>query len=592
MKAQQRIDKIVESVTKRIQEEVTGLIGAGFSLSVTRKCLISKKDFFDNPAGKQVSVQLDITGGVEGAACLLMDVKDAIRLGGTLIMLPLNELEQVVSNEDYSDETKDSFGEIANIIAGSYTKVFEEMYPDPCRFIRKEQEVLLPSKVDIESDKPLPDQLLYQITSSMKLDDVEMGEMTVLLPASAFGLEQEEEEKPAEEVSLDKPAEEGREKDVLPEVKTEVVPEERSDVPVIDATKHRKRVDNLLADCQVKMQEEVSALLGVEVRLSELENRPVTKEDFFQEEVSSKQVLAHMKVTGAAEGESYFFVGLRDAIRIGGILIMLPPNELETAVAEEDFSEDATDAYNEIANIIAGVYTGFFEENYIKSLRFIRTELEQVVPVRVEVASDAPIPDQMYYMSSSILTIQGKSLGKVQMLFPLMLLQLEGLLEQGAEQGQETEKERSGKGSAITGRVEKQNSQQPPAGTGERREKGGVDILLISDDDEEAEKISSVLVRADFSVKRLSFKNNVNNYISDSLRAIFLVMHEVDEQAFGVAIKVSSSCSVPLIAAGPAWTRSKVIKAVKYGVNDILVTPASEQDVREKIEQNLVKLAA
>ena len=164
MKAQQRIDKIVESVTKRIQEEVTGLIGAGFSLSVTRKCLISKKDFFDNPAGKQVSVQLDITGGVEGAACLLMDVKDAIRLGGTLIMLPLNELEQVVSNEDYSDETKDSFGEIANIIAGSYTKVFEEMYPDPCRFIRKEQEVLLPSKVDIESDKPLPDQLHYQIT--------------------------------------------------------------------------------------------------------------------------------------------------------------------------------------------------------------------------------------------------------------------------------------------------------------------------------------------------------------------------------------------------------------------------------------------
>ena len=102
----------------------------------------------------------------------------------------------------------------------------------------------------------------------------------------------------------------------------------------------------------------------------------------------------------------------------------------------------------------------------------------------------------------------------------------------------------------------------------------------------------AVLARADFKVRKLSFKNNVNDYISDNLKAIFLVMHEVDEQAFGVAIKISSSCSVPLIAAGAAWTRSKVIKAVKYGVNDILLTPATEQDIQEKIDNNLVKLAA
>ncbi len=46
------------------------------------------------------------------------------------------------------------------------------------------------------------------------------------------------------------------------------------------------------------------------------------------------------------------------------------------------------------------------------------------------------------------------------------------------------------------------------------------------------------------------------------MKAIYLVMQDVNEQAFGVAIKVSSACSVPLIAAGPDWTRTKVIKAV------------------------------
>ena len=595
MKAQQRIDKILESVIKKIQEEVTGLIGAVLYLSGTRNSLISKDDFFDQPAGKQVAVQLAITGGVEGVGCLLIGVKDAIRLGGTLIMLPVNELEQVISNEEYGEETKDSFGEIANIISGAYTKVFEEMYPDPCRFIRKEQHVLIPLKVDIASDEPVPNHLLYQITSSMKLDDVEMGEITVLLPAAAFGLEQEagarpaedfasgqpaEEAGPAEDISSGKPAGEDKEKDVLPA--------ERPDVPVIDVNKHRRRIDSLLTDCQVKMQEEVSALLGVEVQLGELENRPVTKENFFLEEVSSTQVLAHMKVTGAAEAECYFFVGLRDAIRIGGILIMLPPAELETSIAEEEFNEDATDAYSEIANIIAGAYTRIFEEKYIKSLRFVRTELEQVVPMRVVSASDKPIPDRTYYMSSSTVTIQGKVLGKVQMLFPIMLLQLEGL-----EQKQGMEVDEPGKGATITGGREKRAASAfVPDQAGGAGEKGGDDILLISDDEGEAEKISRELKRADFSVRILSFKNNVNNYISNNLKAVFLVMHEVDEQAFGVAIKVSSSCSVPLIAAGPAWTRSKVIQAVKYGVNDILITPASEQDVREKIENNLVKLAA
>jgi len=581
MKAQQKIDKILESVTKRIQEEVTGLIGASLTLSDATNSFTSKEDFFDQPVGKQIAVKLDITGGVEGAGCLLVGIKDAIRLGGTLIMLPLHELEKVISDEGYSDEIQDSFGEIANIISGSYTKVFEEMYPDPCRFIRKEQEVLIPLKVDVESDEPVVNQLLYQITSTMKLDDVEMGDLTVLLPASAFGLEQEQETKPAEKTSRNEPAEGVKEKTVLEEEK----PDAPVGAPVIDVNKHRKRVDGLLNDCLAKMQEEVSGLLGVEVQFGGLENRPVTKEEFFLEETAGKQIVAHMKVIGDTEDKSYLFVGLKDAIRIGGILIMLPPAELESAVTEEEFTEDAKDAYGEIANIIAGVYTGIFEEQYIKSLRFVRTELEQVVPLKVETAADEPIPDQTYYLSSSTVTIEGKALGKIQMLFPIMLLQLEGLV-----QTQGTKEERPVKELSTPGHKETTKSSVLSADAGEG--KGDADILIISDDDREAAKISLVLEHAGFLVRTLSFKNNVNNYITENLRAVFLVMHEVDEQAFGVAIKVSSSCSVPLIAAGPAWTRSKVIKAVKYGVNDILLTPASEQDVQEKIDNNLAKLAA
>ena len=73
---------------------------------------------------------------------------------------------------------------------------------------------------------------------------------------------------------------------------------------------------------------------------------------------------------------------------------------------------------------------------------------------------------------------------------------------------------------------------------------------------------------------------------------MFLVMKRVDEQAFGMAIKISSNCSLPIIAAGPEWTRSKVLRAVKYGVTDILLTPAEDSDIEEKIKNNIISLAA
>jgi chemotaxis protein CheY-P-specific phosphatase CheC len=617
MKAQQKLDKILESVTEKIQDEVSSLIGASLTLSNSQNTFISKEDFFDHVSGKHIAAKLEVSGDVECSACLLVTVKDAIRLGGTLIMLPQNELDKAISSDDYNEETKDSFGEIANIIAGSYTKVFEEMYPGACRFVRKDQEILIPVKVDIESDHPVVNQLLYRISSSMRLGDFEMGNLTVLLPASPFGLQQAEEAQPQPAASSEKPketratAEQAVAEEVPPAASPEELeePEETTAAAVqtvedeagpdeaqapkpsgaVDIEKHKKRVDSLLNECQTKMQVEVSALLGVELQLSNHQIRPISKEDFFLEEVSGKQVLAHMKVTGDAESESFLFVSLKDAIRIGGILIMLPPAELETSVAEDDYNDDSSDAYNEIANIIAGVYTGFFEENYTKHLRFVRTDVEQVVPLKVDMESDKPIPNQMYYMSSSSLSVEGKALGKVQVLIPLTVLQLEGLEASPHAAGEE---KAPVKRAAVSARKEPEKTVFATQEKRETHDNRGDDILLISDDSAEAEKIQAILERANLKVRTLSFKNNVNNHISDNLKAVFLVMHEVGEQAFGVAIKISSSCSVPLIAAGPAWTRSKVIKAVKYGISDILLTPATDDDIQEKIDNNLIRLAA
>lgn len=190
MNQQKRIDKIIEAVETRIQDEVGGLLGVDFTLISGDRKSVSKDVAFDGLKGKQICAQMDITGEITGKGCLLIGIKDAIRLGGTLIMLPSAELDEVIGREEYSEEIEDSYGEIANIIAGSFTKDFEEMYPKSFRFVRKEQEVIVPAKVDIDSDSPIENLNYYQVSSSMVLDGRQMGELIMMMPAATFGLEE------------------------------------------------------------------------------------------------------------------------------------------------------------------------------------------------------------------------------------------------------------------------------------------------------------------------------------------------------------------------------------------------------------------
>jgi chemotaxis protein CheY-P-specific phosphatase CheC len=578
-KAQQRIDKILESVCTRIQDEVGGLIGATFILSDLRRQFVSKEGAFEQLSGKQVVAKLDITGDIEGQGCLLLDMKDAIRLGGTLIMLPENMLDEVISAEKYDEDTEDSYGEIANIIAGSYTKVFEEMYPENCRFVRKTQELIHPVKVDINSDEPVPDQLYYQVVTGMTLNGRQLGDLVVLLPAAAFGLEEDEPVVVAEEPAVaakQEPAVTGKAAG-SDKAEPAVVTPPVNAIPDFDVNKHRKRVDALLELCRQKIGVEMGALLGVEVTLSDQECRLVSKEDYFMDEASGKQILAHMDVVGEVQGNGYLFVGLKDAIYIGGTLIMLPAGELEKVVIDEAFGDDTEDAYGEIANIVSGIYSTLFEEQYVKKIRFVKTGIEQVLPLKVDTDSDAPMPNQFYYMSSSTLNIGGKTMGKMQMLFPAVMLQLDGLLQQNVELPVQQPEEK--KAAPSVERVESAESQ-------------AFDVLVVSDDALETEKIMDVLARRHLSAKVLSFKENVADYLPGEVKAVLLVMSDVNEKAFALAIKINAACSLPLIAAGPRWTRSKVITAVKYGVNDILLTPATSDDIGEKIEHLSVKLAA
>lgn len=633
MKSQQRLDKVLDIARENVQEEVGALMGVTFKLSDFFKQLIQKEEYFDELVGKKVVAKIDITGEIEGEGGLVIDVKDAIRLGGTLIMLPQAELDEVVNSETYTDETEDSYGEIANIVSGAFTKIFEDNYPKNCRFIRKEQNLIAPAKVEIDSEEPIPNQWYYLVRSEMSMDSAEMGELDFLLPAEEFGLEipqveadspVQEEDQPSEEKSTvqtdendqvadtsetqeqnipdpadtvteaetqDKPGEEEQ------KVASKIIADVKEDTDSLDVKKHKKLIDKLLDQSRSTAGKEVGALLGVEVEFKKPENMVVDKEQFFMDEANGKQVLAHMDVVDDLEGKSYYFANLKDAIRIGATLIMLPPSELEAAVTEEDFSADAEDAYGEIANIIAGAYTSIFQDQYTESIRFVKKEIETVTPMKVDIESDDAIPDSHYYLHSCKLVIDGNECGVISFLLPLELFNLTGLLE--TVDGEATKADEDISTEEAQAVTERQGTEQDD-GSFKKAESGGggetieesYDILIIQNNQAESEKIANMISSRGIAGKSISYSDNIKHFVRDDLKLVVIVMKDVDEQAYGVTIKVNTLSSVPIIAAGAQWTKSKVIKAVKYGVTDILLLPANDEEIQEKIDSNMLELAA
>ncbi len=157
------LEKIINSFCKKGAEELGGLMG------VTLK--------FENPTiktttkekleGNQILSNIKIEGeqGTE-RGYIITDIKLAIALGGTLIMLPENELEEAVSGECYMEEIDDSYGELVNIMAGSLREVLNE-YDENIRVTRKGAS----SVIDDGNSNEINDQEYFILTVDVSIND-------------------------------------------------------------------------------------------------------------------------------------------------------------------------------------------------------------------------------------------------------------------------------------------------------------------------------------------------------------------------------------------------------------------------------------
>ncbi|WP_316346798.1 hypothetical protein [Desulfuromonas acetoxidans] len=585
------VQSVFNTILEQLAEEVGALLGTTVDLTDHRMDVLNKEELFAINRGRSVLSTMVISGDHTGDAFIISDLKDSVILGGTLIMLPKDQIEENCKMRTFEGEAADAYGEVANIIAGVYTSVFLDMYPENMHFKRTTVDDFIPTQLDPQADQPFPPGEYFHTSCAITLDEYEMHRLEVIVPAQLLGLGSQPAEpqaapEPEPETEQEKPqatAEpEEQPTDADEEVDEPAVEEPAEEVKYVDCPTADRALKASLTQCA----EEVGSMLGLELELENLTTRYVSKEEYFSRP-GKKAIAAEMLVTGDSEGTGYFITELKDAIYFGGTMIMLPEEEIENHTKSGELGEDLEDAFGEVANIISGGLVQNFDEMYPRKFHLKKGALHLFTPTKVKVEDPEPFPDDEYYQVSATLNCEERDLGELCFLCPISVLHLAprpaptgGWGE--PEQAAQPEKKATAAPAAATEPAEKAKPAAAP-------EEKPAAIVIVGDDDAQKNFFASSLTAAEPAILQFSTGDNFSEARQFSVLGAFLIMNNVDEQSFAHMIKVRSEIPAqkPLIVAGPQWTRSDVIKAVRYGANDILLTPATEDEIREKVETNL-----
>jgi chemotaxis protein CheY-P-specific phosphatase CheC len=327
-----------------------------------------------------------------------------------------------------------------------------------------------------------------------------------------------------------------------------------------------------------QVEEELGALLGDVCNLTERVHRVTTKQEFI-EQFQNKLVVTDIAVSGDHYGSAYVCVSLQDAIFLGSTLILLPEEEIESKIKKGMFKEEESDAFGEVINILVGAYSNAFGDYFPYKLRLKKDRMTTISPVKVDMESQEPFPEDEYYHASYQIHFGTKELGQLDFLFPASILNLDPEPVQELRKVPLTGEEDSGKDRGSKSIYVPGDGAANPA------------IAVISEDEQQRETFTEVLSdQEDLVLCGLNLKDNFKDKLRQyNVIGAFLIVSELSEQNLANLIKIRSLLKgrCPIILAGPQWTRSKVIKAVRYGASDIISTPPDPQSILQKFEQHM-----
>ncbi len=308
---------------------------------------------------------------------------------------------------------------------------------------------------------------------------------------------------------------------------------------------------------------DVGALIGEPLEFAPMAGEILSAPDFLQK-LTGRLAMAKMTVSGSNSGTSFLITGVKTAIILGGKLIMLPPEELNTRLASQNIDGELADSFEEISNIVTGSLNSVFQEEAADKLHFKKIEVKQESAPKGPAPALADLSESRYYVFSAAVKADGKDLGPFWLLLPPALLGL-AVPESAATAATEAAAAGAGGGKSLL-------------------------VLIAAEEPQEGKRIAALLGQNSFQTVQLDLKGDLRKALQQQqVGGVLLVLREVGESGFAAAIKLKSAipATTPLLVAGPEWTRKTVLQAVKYGACDILISPVEEKELCGKLREHL-----
>jgi len=329
--------------------------------------------------------------------------------------------------------------------------------------------------------------------------------------------------------------------------------------------------------------EESGMLLGQELSIALLDSLSTSKSSYFGGLDDGCFVLG-VDSGEAYVGQFYLVFSLRDAIVMSSILLGIHPARIQEKKRLSIIENDDIDAFSEIANMINGALNTVYQGALPNKVRLKLLSPKKYIPDIDQLTSDEPLPDGDYLMFRSKLEMPGQEMNHLDVLIPIALGELydpQPVAEAIDNGGAQEPEDGGGKEAKAAGEEGAETSQE---------DGGGVDsIVVLEDDEEQRRQLIELVLFTGFQIAEGTLNADIKElFAGRNVKMVLIGSQDANDRELAVCIKVNAirqDSPPPIIMSAEYWTRTAVLKALKYGARDIIIKPFTSDDVTSKVSR-------
>lgn len=355
---------------------------------------------------------------------------------------------------------------------------------------------------------------------------------------------------------------------------------------------------NILETALKQAGEESGMLLGQELSIALTDSLTTSKASYFGDLDDGCFVLA-VDSGESYPGQFYLVFSLRDAIVMSSILLGIPPARIQEKKRLSIIESDDIDAFSEIANMINGAFNTVFQGTLPEKIRLKLLSPKKYIPEIDQLSEEEPLPDGEYLMYRSKLEMPGQEMNYLDVLIPVALgnqydppqenAEPEPAPEDGASAGEQAAVLTPGAAGEGGGGLSAAERDAGEATAAVAAATGIDSVIVLEDNSEERQQMAELVAFTGYEVAEGTLNADIKElFAGRNVRLVIIGSQDADDRELAVCIKVNAirqDFPPPIIMSAEYWTRTAVLKALKYGARDIIIKPYDNEDVVSKVRR-------